>query len=512
MSSISRSGQIASGGAVKEISGAFVWEPRALGSGSDVPAYDKLQSSLVSGSLRVTRENRDTEAESESFISYKPFPSQQPLDIGEDLESSFRWMSVSLDADSEAEVIEDKPDANVRAATANYFLPSWVLVSYDSAQKKARELAESICSGGSFLSRRRVESELISPTAAKVVSDWIVDRGQNAIPISDEGVPAIELSENLQSFRRRGLLSSRVDATTSDLVELQSRLEAAILDELPPSRDTDIEIPRSISVANEFILSYLRTGIRYLGPLRDEPRPVYPLEALENTTDVGYRGEHTAAVLYLHGDTDVRYVSPSDLEAGRAQFGRYAKLREAVAEWLRYMGVATDVQADDAGVFGNQLQVTTEGLSKRHDLTNVGVGVSQVLPIVVSALLAPSTSLLIFEQPELHLHPRVQARLADFFYSVALSGKQCILESHSEYMVDRFRRRIAEEDSGALQKMLSIYFTEREAGHTICTPVNVTRYGAILDWPKDFFEQSQSETRRILEAASKKRKRESQKN
>jgi predicted ATPase len=172
------------------------------------------------------------------------------------------------------------------------------------------------------------------------------------------------------------------------------------------------------------------------------------------------------------------------------------------------MGVATDVVTADAGVFGNQLQVATEGLSKRHDLTNVGVGVSQVLPIVVSALLAPPTSLLIFEQPELHLHPRVQARLADFFYSIVLLDKQCILESHSEYMIDRFRRRIAEEETNELQSKLAIYFTERVDGATQCRKVNITRYGAINDWPKDFFEQSQLEVKQILEAASKKRLRE----
>jgi predicted ATPase len=123
----------------------------------------------------------------------------------------------------------------------------------------------------------------------------------------------------------------------------------------------------------------------------------------------------------------------------------------------------------------------------------------------VSALLAPTTSMLIYEQPELHFHPKVQARLADFFYSVALLGKQCVLESHSEYMVDRFRRRIAEETNDELQKMLAIYFTERTNGTTHCHPVNISPYGAVMDWPKDFFEQSQLETKQIIEAASAKR-------
>src|SRR5262249_48960195 len=145
------------------------------------------------------------------------------------------------------------------------------------------------------------------------------------------------------------------------------------------------------------------------------------------------------------------------------------------------------------------------GLNKYHDLTNVGVGVSQVLPIVLMALLSEPGSLLIFEQPELHLHPRVQTRLADFFISIALSGKQCLLETHSEYLIHRLRRRIAEAPGDELTELSRLYFVERENGLTSCRPVDITRYGAILDWPLDFFDQAQVESERILTAASAKR-------
>jgi predicted ATPase len=154
---------------------------------------------------------------------------------------------------------------------------------------------------------------------------------------------------------------------------------------------------------------------------------------------------------------------------------------------------------------GHQLQVKTAGLDRYHDLTNVGVGVSQVLPIIVMALLAESPSMLIFEQPELHLHPKVQARLADFFLSVSLIGKQCLLETHSEYLIDRFRHRVASAVGDSLVDTLKIYFTEREGGTTKCREVPVSRYGAISDWPKDFFEQSQIESESILRAAAAKR-------
>ncbi|MGJ4892828.1 AAA family ATPase [Bradyrhizobium sp. HKCCYLRH3099] len=228
---------------------------------------------------------------------------------------------------------------------------------------------------------------------------------------------------------------------------------------------------------------------------------------MANPTEVGYKGEHTAAVLELHRDRRVRYL-PSNFLETNSRKPWLATLHDAVVDWLRYMGVASEVQTSDSGKFGHEIQVQTPGVSQFHDLTNVGVGVSQVLPIIVMALLAEPPTLLIFEQPELHLHPKVQARLADFFLSVALSGKQCLLETHSEYLVERFRLRIAQAEGDSMTKMVRLYFTERHEGDTSCRPVEVTKYGAVPEWPTDFFDQSQIESEQIIQAARAKRRNE----
>jgi predicted ATPase len=259
----------------------------------------------------------------------------------------------------------------------------------------------------------------------------------------------------------------------------------------------DIDAPRVSRISGEYVRDFFKQGIRYLGPLRDAPRPVYPLEALESTTEVGYRGEHTAAVFQLNSHTHVSLHMPpgehfdSDYitEARRVRLS----LHDATISWL--------------SVFGNRLQVATDSIDRWHDLTNVGVGVSQVLPLVVTALLARPGSLLIFEQPELHLHPRVQARLADFFLALALDGKQMLLETHSEYLIDRFRLRVALSESDAVRPLMSILFTEKHRGQSHITPVEVTEFGAIANWPKDFFDQSQKDVARLLKAASKRRAR-----
>ena len=80
------------------------------------------------------------------------------------------------------------------------------------------------------------------------------------------------------------------------------------------------------------------------------------------------------------------------------------------------------------------------------------------------------------------------------------------METHSEYLVDRLRRRIAESDRESLNEKIKIYFTQKVAGNTTCTSVKVSAYGAIKNWPSDFFDHSQSETERLLSAAQQKLK------
>lgn len=491
-------------------SGSFEWVPQSI-SGDDSPTgYDKLQGVLARGEIVIHRTpSGETQTAVDSFARFKALD----LSYSQQEKNTLKWASVAFDPLSTAEMTQSKPDPSIGYLWLNFFLPGAVAIDFDEARDRARNLVDSLFQSHTLLTQSRLESEVLPPDAAEILNSYLIEKGEDGIEIGETGVPAIVVNQRLQKFRPRMSLGISLQPVRipEDLQTLSTKIEEALVNFYPESRGTEFKIPHALDSASDFVIEYLKSGVRYLGPLRDEPKPVYPLEALENPTDVGYRGEHTAAVLYLNSNATIYYVAPGDLSPPHAGTSRQrSTLREAVGEWLKYLGVATDVVATDAGVFGNQLQVKTEGTPQFHDLTNVGVGVSQVLPIVVSALLAPETSLLIFEQPELHLHPRVQARLADFFYSIAIAGKQCILETHSEYMIDRLRRRIAEEDDDRLKEMLSIYFTERSGGSTYCRPVTVNRYGAINDWPKDFFEQSQMELKTIIEAASKKRIREKQ--
>jgi len=118
------------------------------------------------------------------------------------------------------------------------------------------------------------------------------------------------------------------------------------------------------------------------------------------------------------------------------------------------------------------------------------------------ALVSGPGAVLLFEQPELHLHPAVQSRLADFFISLAKSGRQCLVETHSEYLINRLRLRIAEsEQSDQLQDLATIHFVERTGATSKFTEVSINEFGAIPDWPTGFFDQGPNESEQILKAA-----------
>ena len=212
-------------------------------------------------------------------------------------------------------------------------------------------------------------------------------------------------------------------------------------------------------------------------------------------------------MLELNSSEVIQYI-PSDYFSAEqvAEEPADATLEHAVLDWMKYMGVVTDIETHDLGNRGHELKVATGGNRNLRDLTHVGVGVSQVLPIVVLCLLSPRGSILIFEQPELHLHPRVQSRLADFFLSMTLLGKQCVVETHSEHLINRLRQRTASAPGDQISSQVMMYFVEMEDGRSRYTPIPISPYGTIQNWPKGFFDEGEELATAILKAGLSKRR------
>ncbi|WP_271251768.1 AAA family ATPase [Pseudanabaena sp. Chao 1811] len=184
---------------------------------------------------------------------------------------------------------------------------------------------------------------------------------------------------------------------------------------------------------------------------------------------------------------------------------RLKQLNEA----LQVLGLTWKIdtkQIDDTQVEVRVARVTNKGNSKSTDMVSiadVGFGLSQTLPVVVALLVAEPEQLVYLEQPEIHLHPRAQANLAQLLVDAANRGVRVVVETHSELLIRRVQSLIA-EDKIAAEKVKLHWFSQDDNGFTKVTTAELDETGAFGDWPEDFSEISLQEESRYLDAAESK--------
>jgi predicted ATPase len=406
-------------------------------------------------------------------------------------------------------------------AALSHFLPRTTLVVYDTVERQAEIVIQILTATGTdfYWSERSAAdipndvADRIRPLILSLFEEIVADsQRQFTLPGAARGLARLE--ELAANFSFPAALRFISSLSTKDRRQLVSRIierEPDVRRAVRGGRIAEydfmfVPLPEVVDAGVDFLQQYFTRSVKYLGPLRDEPKPIYPLAGGADPRDIGYRGEHTAAVLETYRHTTITYfptaVVADDMAPGSAVT---TTLYAAVLDWLQYMGIADEVHTADRGKLGHELKVSA-GLGEHvHDLTHVGVGVSQVLPILVLALLADPGSTLIFEQPELHLHPRVQTRLADFFVSMSRLSKQCLVETHSEYLINRLRYRAAVSQADAVSRDTLIYFVERHQGHSTYRPVRINTFGVVEDWPRGFFDESEMIAAEILRAGAAKR-------
>ena len=245
----------------------------------------------------------------------------------------------------------------------------------------------------------------------------------------------------------------------------------------------------------------LKTNLKYLGPLREEPRRAY-LHSGSLFPEIGKKGEYAAQILWLERNEKVKYA------AGQKGNIYEMNLLTGVSKAFQDLGILQPISVSQAQRIMYQVLFGLKEASLRKKLTiaDVGFGMSQLLPIVLIGLRSDKNSILIFEQPEIHLHPKLQANLADFFLTLSKSGKRLIVETHSDHLINRLRRRIVEDRSDTIKDMISILFIhppEREKG-AIIEPLSIDRYGIIENWPPDFLPEAADEAEIIFKKGMEK--------
>ena len=141
-----------------------------------------------------------------------------------------------------------------------------------------------------------------------------------------------------------------------------------------------------------------------------------------------------------------------------------------------------------------QIEVKHPGGGRARNLADVGYGVSQALPIIADCVSASSGTMLLIQQPEVHLHPRAQAAMGSFFGQLAATGRnRLMIETHSDYLLDRVLMEVREEKLNA-EDVIILYFEQGERGSEI-HPIEVDPAGRVIDVPdgyRRFFLEEQN--------------------
>ena len=232
----------------------------------------------------------------------------------------------------------------------------------------------------------------------------------------------------------------------------------------------------------QLVFEYVFQRVHYLGPLRPFPHRVYQWGG-EKPLDTGWDGAQTVETLLAY------------------------RVVEKVAEWLKQMDLVDSFKLQSVGESGTiyQCYVKRAPTATEVLLPDVGFGVSQILPVLANCAMLPARSTLLLEQPEIHLHPFAQAALADVLIDAIKNRSiQVIVESHSEHLLRRIQRRIAEEEFAA--EDAALYFCHVENGASQADELELDSYGYIKNWPKNFFGDEMGEVANMTIAAAERRK------
>ena len=336
--------------------------------------------------------------------------------------------------------------------------------------------------------RRRIKSSM----SIEYAITWCLIDDIHIGELSYRALPSGSSSENLRvEFIENGRYVATVHKDVDDTYPFEQKKRVGRPEScyvLPQEIFTDypIDVRRLAAFyAREF--EELMDSVLYLEPVRQRPERHYLWTGNEPKL-IEPSGANTIEMLISSARSDCTLLA-----------GVQEKLK------LLTLVDSFDVKPIDQNERLYEATVTIGGV--KSSLADVGFGVSQVLPVITMLLSAPEGSIVLLEQPELHLHPNAQSALADLLlYAAETRRLQLIVESHSEHILRRFQRRVAEaQPAFATPANIKMYFCQTgDAGSSI-EEVEIDRFGQIANWPENFLGDISGDLHEMLRAALERR-------
>lgn len=246
----------------------------------------------------------------------------------------------------------------------------------------------------------------------------------------------------------------------------------------PQKRHDPLDKDEKMSV--ESMIHHLR-NLTYITAERIAPQEVYALEDPHVVSTVGPQGEHAVSVLHWGRDESV----PEELALPEAPPLRLRQIEERMRTF--FPGCRLDIQqVPRANAL--TLGLRTSDATEFHSPVHTGFGLTQTLPIVVSALSAAQGDIILIENPEVHLHPAGQALMGQFMADVARAGIQVLVETHSDHVLNGVRRAVKEDRLAASQVAIHFFRSRSTELPQVQSPA-LDKDGNIDDWPEGFFDQ-----------------------
>ncbi|MEU1919763.1 AAA family ATPase [Streptomyces albogriseolus] len=238
-------------------------------------------------------------------------------------------------------------------------------------------------------------------------------------------------------------------------------------------------------------------GFQYLKADRVSPQVSYPRSHHAVTTRgfLGAHGEHTVNYLRIHED------EPVAGEVLRLPDAASAGLLAQTEAWMQRLCpgvrlVAEDIKGTDAVRLGYHFG-SGYSESNQYRPTNVGFGLTYVLPVVVACLSARPGTLVLLENPEAHLHPQGQTWMAYLACAAAASGAQVVMETHSDHVLNGLRIAVKKQRLAASDTTVHFFRRSGQASEVL-TPV-MGSDGMLSDWPQGFFDEWENSLDELLD-------------
>lgn len=240
--------------------------------------------------------------------------------------------------------------------------------------------------------------------------------------------------------------------------------------------------------------------IYYLNAERLGPRDYEIIDSLSKK-NCGMHGEKTFQT--INSLIRERFIV-MDLRKAPGEENESSDIDKQIEGWMKQIipGIELRIKPQE-GLRLLQLQVQQSALDTGFGTPyNFGFGISYVLPIIVTLLMAEKNSIVIVENPEAHLHPMGQSQMGKMLAQMALSGLQIIVETHSEHIINGIRIALLKQKaSNDILSLNYFYSTPNEKGRNTNSvkKIELNKNMDILDWPQGFWDQEEEDLRTLRE-------------